>query len=95
MVGTPDSEPQVYDGGPVEETLRRHLPRGTDDVTLEGNSDHAPFEQAGIPVGGIFTGLGDCYHQRCDTLRNVDRDALALSARAAERTLVDLASATP
>ena len=50
MVRTPDSEPQVYDGGPVEETLRRHLPRGTDDVTLEDNSDHAPFEQAGIPV---------------------------------------------
>jgi Peptidase family M28/PA domain len=92
MVGTPDGEPQVYDGGPVEEALRDHLPRGTDDVTLEGNSDHAPFERAGIPVGGIFTGLDDCYHQRCDTLRNVDRDVLALSARATERTLVDLAS---
>ena len=61
-------------------------------MTLEGNSDHAPFEQAGIPVGGIFTGLGDCYHQRCDTLPNVDRDVLAVSARAAERTLVELAS---
>jgi hypothetical protein len=90
MVGTPDSEPEVYDGGPVEAVLRRHLPRGTDDVTLEGNSDHAPFEQAGIPVGGIFTGLDHCYHQRCDTLRNVDRGVLALSARATERTLVDL-----
>jgi hypothetical protein len=91
MVGSPDSRPQVYDGGPVEAALRRHLPVGTDDVSLEGNSDHAPFERAGIPVGGIFTGLDDCYHQRCDRLRNVDRDVLALSARAAERTLVDLA----
>jgi Peptidase family M28/PA domain len=91
MVGSPDSRPQVYDGGPVEAALRRHLPPGTDDVSLEGNSDHAPFEQAGITVGGIFTGLDDCYHQRCDTLRNVDRDVLAVSARAAQRALVDLA----
>jgi aminopeptidase S len=90
MVGSPDSEPQVYDGGPIEAALRRHLPRGTDEVTLEGNSDHAPFEQAGIPVGGIFTGLDDCYHQRCDRLRNVDREVLAESARATERALVEL-----
>lgn len=91
MVGSPDSEPQVYDGGRIEEVLRRHLPRGTRDVELEGNSDHASFEQAGIPVGGVFTGLDDCYHQRCDTLRNVDRDVLAQSTRAVEAALVDLA----
>jgi Zn-dependent M28 family amino/carboxypeptidase len=91
MVGTPDGEPQVYDGAPrIEAALRRHLPRGTEDVTLDDNSDHAPFEDARIPVGGIFTGLDDCYHQRCDTLRNVDRDVLALSARATERALADL-----
>jgi hypothetical protein len=91
MVGSPDAEPEVYGGGSVEAALRRHLPRGTDDVSLEGNSDHAPFERAGIPVGGIFTGLDDCYHRRCDTLRNVDRDVLASSARATERALVALA----
>ena len=90
MVGTPDSEPQVYDGGPVERALRRHLPRGTGEVTLGGRSDHAPFAQAGIPVGGIFTGLDDCYHRSCDRLRNVDREVLAESARAAERALLDL-----
>ena len=78
MVGTPDSEPEVYDGArTIEQALRRHLPRGTDEVQLEGNSDHASFERFGIPVGGIFTGLDDCYHQRCDTLRNVDLDVLA------------------
>ncbi len=91
MVGTPDSEPEVYDGArSIETVLRRHLPRGTDDVNLEGNSDHASFESFGIPVGGLFTGLDDCYHQRCDTLRNVDREVLARSARATEGALVEL-----
>jgi len=90
VVGTPDGEPDVYDGGRIEAVLRRHLPRGIDDVSLEGNSDHAPFQQAGIPVGGIFTGLDDCYHQRCDTLRNVDRELVAQAARATERAMVDL-----
>ncbi len=91
MVGSPDSEPEVYDGArSIEAALRRHLPRGTDEVHLEGNSDHASFESFGIPVGGIFTGLDDCYHRRCDTLRNVDRDVLETSARATEAALRDL-----
>jgi aminopeptidase S len=91
MVGTPDSEPEVYDGArSIEAALRRHLPRGTDDVRLEGNSDHASFESFGIPVGGLFTGLDDCYHQRCDTLRNVDMEVLSRSARATEAALLDL-----
>jgi hypothetical protein len=91
MVGSPDSEPEVYDGArSIEEALRRHLPRGTDEVELGGNSDHASFERFGIPVGGIFTGLDDCYHQRCDTLRNVDLDVLEQSAAATEAALLDL-----
>jgi Zn-dependent M28 family amino/carboxypeptidase len=91
MVGSPDSEPEVYDGArSIEEALRRHLPRGTDEVELEGNSDHASFKRFGIPVGGIFTGLDDCYHQRCDTLRNVDLDVLEQSAAATEAALLDL-----
>ena len=59
-------------------------------MELEGNSDHASFERFGIPVGGIFTGLDDCYHQRCDTLRNLDLEVLATSARATEAALRDL-----
>ena len=91
MVGTPDADHEVYDGAPrIEAALRRGLPRGTGEATLDDNSDHAPFEDAGIPVGGIFTGLDDCYHQRCDTLGNVDREVLARSARATERALVEL-----
>ena len=60
------------------------------DVQLEGNSDHASFERFGIPVGGIFTGIDDCYHRRCDTLRNVDLDVLEQSAAATEAALLDL-----
>ena len=91
MVGSPGSEPEVYDGArTIETALRRHLPRGTGEVELEGNSDHASFESFGIPTGGIFTGLDDCYHQRCDTLGNVDLDVLAQSARATEAALLDL-----
>jgi aminopeptidase S len=90
MVGSPDGRLQVYGGGPVERALRRQLPRAGE-VELEGNSDHAPFEGAGIPVGGIFTGLDDCYHLRCDRLGNVDRRLLARSARATEAALLELA----
>jgi peptidase M28-like protein/PA domain-containing protein len=91
MVGTPDGELEVYDDDrSIEQALRRHLPRGTDNVSLEGNSDHASFESFGIPVGGLFTGLDDCYHQRCDRLANVDRELLERSASATEAALVDL-----
>jgi aminopeptidase S len=92
MVGSPGAKPAVYDSGNrIEAMLRRHLPPNAPQERLEGNSDHASFEARGIPTGGIFTGLDDCYHQACDTLRNVDRDVLDLSTRAAEGALLDLA----
>jgi Zn-dependent M28 family amino/carboxypeptidase len=92
MVGSPDAEPAVYDtGNRVEAMLRRHLPPDAPQERLEGNSDHASFETYDIPTGGIFTGLDDCYHEACDTLRNVDRAVLAQSTRAAEAALLDLA----
>jgi peptidase M28-like protein/PA domain-containing protein len=93
MVGSPGAKPAVYDSGNrIEAMLRRHLPPNAPQERLEGNSDHASFEARGIPAGGIFTGLDDCYHQACDTLGNVDRDVLALSTRAAEGALLDLAN---
>jgi Iap family predicted aminopeptidase len=92
MVGSPDAEPAVYDDdGAIEAALRRRLGADAPERDLGGASDHTPFEDAGIPVGGIFTGLDDCYHRRCDTIDNVDRAVLTTSARAAGAALVDLA----
>jgi peptidase M28-like protein/PA domain-containing protein len=92
MVGSPGAEPAVYDTNDrIETMLRRHLAPAAPQERLQGNSDHASFERAGIPVGGLFTGLDKCYHQACDTIRNVDRAVLATSTRAAEGALLDLA----
>jgi Iap family predicted aminopeptidase len=91
MVGSPGAEPAVYDGdAAIEAALRRRLGPDVPQRDLGEASDHAPFAAAGIPVGGIFTGLDDCYHQRCDTIDNVDRAVLTRSARAAGAALVDL-----
>jgi hypothetical protein len=91
MVGSPGSDLDVYDTDDrIEEALRRALPRRTGEVRLEGNSDHASFESAGIAVGGLFSGLDDCYHQRCDRLRNVDEQLVAKAARATEAALLEL-----
>lgn len=92
MVGSPGAKPSVYTGDQrISGALRRQL----GDVpwtTLGDASDHAPFQDAGVPVGGIFTGLDRCYHRKCDTIDNVDRDLLTRSARAAGAALVELVS---
>jgi hypothetical protein len=101
MVASPGARPAVYDGNAIdgaarlgalriEATLRRHLPPNAPQVRLEGDSDHASFERVDIPAGGLFTGLDDCYHQGCDTIRNVDRAVLSRSIDAVEGALLDL-----
>jgi Zn-dependent M28 family amino/carboxypeptidase len=50
---------------------------------LSGRSDHAPFAQAGIPIGGLFAGIDRCYHARCDRLASVDFALLRELAAAA------------
>jgi hypothetical protein len=91
MVASPGAKVQVYDSNDrIEATYRRHLPPHAPQVRLVGDSDHASFEAKHIPAGGIFTGLDHCYHQPCDTIRNVDRKVLATSIRATDGTLEDL-----
>jgi aminopeptidase S len=90
MLGSPDAEAFVYEGdGTIEKALTDSVAaEGLDPVPieLEGRSDHAPFDEAGVPVGGLFTGADEpapdgkahdpCYHRSCDTLENVDLDTV-------------------
>jgi aminopeptidase S len=69
MVGSRMGRPFVYDesGSPpgsraIRDALadaleRRGRPPAVED--MRGGSDHAPFAEAGIPVGGIYTGSSD------------------------------------
>jgi hypothetical protein len=66
MVGSPNFTRFVYEGAGqppgsqrIEDAFRayfasRRLPLV--EIGLAGASDHAPFAQAGVPVGGLFTG---------------------------------------
>jgi Zn-dependent M28 family amino/carboxypeptidase len=89
MVGSPEPERGVYsDADPgLERLLRRLLGSGAEEENAGGSSDHAPFQRAGVPVGGLFTGAGEphdpCYHRACDDLDNVDMRILVEMARAA------------
>jgi Zn-dependent M28 family amino/carboxypeptidase len=96
MVGSPNPEPFVYEGdGTIEQALSDALrDEGLDPVSvdLEGRSDHAPFQEAGIPTGGLYTGADEpardgrphdnCYHRACDTIDNVDLEMLEQMADA-------------
>jgi aminopeptidase Y len=93
MVGTPDGRMAVYDADrAIRRILRAELRRAGHeriaDERLGGASDHAPFDRAGIPVGGIFTGLDRCYHRRCDVAGNVDADTTADAAVATGAVLL-------
>jgi Zn-dependent M28 family amino/carboxypeptidase len=75
MVGSPNFVRFVYDGdgsdsrsdypagsGAIERVFARYLAARKlpyAQTGLGGGSDHAPFVQAGIPVGGLFTGTDE------------------------------------
>jgi superfamily I DNA/RNA helicase len=78
--------------GRIRAALRE---RGREEVgtrDLGGSSDHASFARQGIPAGGIFTGLGRCYHRACDDEDNVDPRRVADAAAATAATLLELRS---
>jgi Zn-dependent M28 family amino/carboxypeptidase len=89
MVGSPEPARGVYsDTDPeIERLLTRLVGPDAEEESTGGNSDHAPFDRAGIPVGGLFTGAGrpndPCYHRACDDLDNIDMPVLVQMARAA------------
>jgi Iap family predicted aminopeptidase len=89
MVGSPNPARGVYsDADPeIESLLRRLVGPRAEEENAGGNSDHAPFQRAGVPVGGLFTGAGrphdPCYHRACDDIDNIDMPALVQMSRAA------------
>ncbi|MBN1530929.1 MAG: M28 family peptidase [Thermoleophilaceae bacterium] len=99
MVGSPNPVVTVYGkrASRLGRLLRRRVHPAGD---TSGASDHVPFAEAGVPVGGVFTGATDrgpggrprdpCYHLACDRLSNVNVPLLTRLARATEATLVAL-----
>ena len=91
MVGTPDGRVLVYDTDDEVEELLREVTEERGEEDLGGDSDHAPFDQADIPIGGIFTGLDRCYHRACDVVENTDPGRAADAATSTQRALTELA----
>ncbi len=62
MVASPNAVVQTYGSGAAETELRRAL-RATGPLpgraSISGASDHAPFQGAGVQVGGVFTGASE------------------------------------
>jgi Peptidase family M28/PA domain len=66
MVGSPNFGRFVYDGDAeppgsarIEQLFRAYFAaqrQPVDEISIRGSSDHAPFSQAGLPVGGVFAG---------------------------------------
>ncbi|MBM7173617.1 M20/M25/M40 family metallo-hydrolase [Streptomyces sp. G44] len=61
MIGSPNPGYFVYDDDPVIEKTFKDYYAGLNvpteiDTEGDGRSDHAPFKNAGIPVGGLFSG---------------------------------------
>jgi Zn-dependent M28 family amino/carboxypeptidase len=98
MVGSPRPARGVYsDADPnMERMLRRLVGPGAEEENAGGSSDHAPFQRAGIPVGGLFTGAGrphdPCYHRACDDIDNIDLPILVEMTRAAAEAVERLSA---
>ncbi|MCB5180482.1 M28 family metallopeptidase [Streptomyces antimicrobicus] len=63
MIGSPNPGYFVYDDDPtIEQTFKTYFAGLNVPTEIEtegdGRSDHAPFKNVGIPVGGLFTGAG-------------------------------------
>jgi aminopeptidase S len=104
MVGSPNAAPEVYTDADaaIARVLRRSTGVNLGSVAAGIGSDHAPFDSAGIAVGGLYTGGPEggpggrprdaCYHLSCDTAARVDRRVLLQMTRAAARALHTLAN---
>ncbi|MEU9113534.1 M28 family metallopeptidase [Streptomyces sp. NPDC048483] len=117
MIGSPNPGYFVYDDDPRLEKVFKDF-FATKKIATEketegdGRSDHASFKDAGIPVGGLFSGadyikteeqaknwggeagkaFDACYHQSCDTSKNIDEKALDNNSDAIAHALWELSS---
>jgi Zn-dependent M28 family amino/carboxypeptidase len=93
MLGTSGGSAGVYKGPYAARLLayfaRRGIPAETIDIS--GRSDHASFDQLGIPTGGLFAGVDRCYHAACDRLGGVNMKLLAQLASATAFAVASLA----
>jgi aminopeptidase S len=94
MLGTRGGSVGVYKGPFAQRLLRYFKQRGlrAEIVDLTGRSDHFSFEQIGVPTGGLFAGVDNCYHARCDRLGTVD---LTLLKRLTSAAAFGVASIAP
>ena len=85
MLGTRGSLRAIYAGPYAGRWLRYFQERGlrAQVIDLSGRSDHFPFQQRGIPTGGLFAGTDICYHAACDRLSGVNGALLNELAAAA------------
>jgi Zn-dependent M28 family amino/carboxypeptidase len=93
MLGSRQFVRGVY-AGPFAGTFTRYFrARGlaASRIDIEGRSDHAPFQQAGIPTGGLYAGGDPCYHRACDRLSAVNLRGLGELADAAAHAAAMLA----
>jgi aminopeptidase S len=117
MIGSPNPGYFVYDDDTRLEKVFKDWFAKKDIATEietegDGRSDHASFKDAGIPVGGLFSGadyektaeqakawggeagkaFDACYHQSCDTSKNIDDKALDNNTDAIANALWELSS---
>ncbi|KIZ16747.1 M28 family metallopeptidase [Streptomyces natalensis] len=117
MIGSPNPGYFVYDDDSrLEKVFKDWF--ATKKIATEketegdGRSDHASFKDAGIPVGGLFSGadyiktqqqaknwggeagkaFDACYHQSCDTSKNLDEKALDINTDAIAHAIWQLSS---
>lgn len=104
LVGSPNAVPAFYADGDsrLARVLRSAAGRPLGGIAAGGSSDHAPFQDAGVPVSGLYTGSTErgpggrprdpCYHLACDTVENVNGPVLQRMARAAAEALRELSA---
>ena len=85
ILGSRSGEYAVYEGPFAARWLGYFDRRGLDArlIDIAGRSDHAPFAQAGVPIGGLYAGGYACYHRACDRVSIVDFAVLETHAEAA------------